>query len=60
MEKDTNITYRQSRLECGEAYMMCNECGARLYSFDGTEDKSRNCPYKQSMYDKCDPPHRGY
>lgn len=29
---------RPSRLQLGEAYMMCQDCGCRLYSFDGNED----------------------
>lgn len=40
------------RLSLGEAYMMCNQCGAKLYSFDGDTDASRNCPYMR--YGKCD------
>jgi len=32
------------RLIMGEAYMYCSDCMAKLYSFDGNEDKSRHCP----------------
>lgn len=42
---DTYYEYRKSRLACGEAYMMCEDCGARLWSFDGDLDQSRKCPY---------------
>ena len=42
-----------ARLASGEAYMMCDECGAKLYSFDGKEDSSRPCPYKR--HGQCDP-----
>jgi hypothetical protein len=38
--------YYFSRLLAGEAYMLCNECGARLWSFDGKEDKDTRCPYR--------------
>lgn len=43
------------RLSLGEAWMMCNECGARLYSFDGYEDKDRRCPYKTGPFGDCVP-----
>lgn len=33
------------RLQMGEAYMMCENCGAKLYSFDGYQDASRKCPF---------------
>ncbi len=42
------------RLYLGEAWMMCKECGAKLYSFDGDVDGSRMCPYK-SRDGKCEP-----
>ena len=35
------------RLQVGEAYMMCNDCGAKLYSFDGDFDASISCPYRK-------------
>jgi len=38
-----------TRLQLGEAWMFCNDCGAKLYSFDGEEDKDIGCPHK----DKC-------
>jgi len=44
-------TYHEERLETGEAYLMCNDCGARLWSFDGNKDADRNCPYK--VNNKC-------
>lgn len=37
---------RSARLESGEAWMICSDCGAKLYSFDGKEDASRKCMYK--------------
>ncbi len=33
------------RLYLGEAWMMCNDCGGKLWSFDGDQDGSRGCPY---------------
>jgi hypothetical protein len=41
-------SYNESRLAMGEAHMMCNDCGAKLYSFDGNKDASRSCPYIES------------
>lgn len=41
------------RLQMGEAYMMCRECGARLYSFDGDVDQSRSCPYEKGPKGEC-------
>ncbi len=41
------------RLEAGEAYMICNECGGKLYSFDGSRDADRSCPYRRDG--KCQP-----
>lgn len=38
--------YHFHRQMMGEAYMMCNDCGAKLWSFDGKEDKDIRCPYK--------------
>lgn len=48
-----NCDEKPIRLEMGEAWMMCNECGAKLYSFDGYQDGSRSRPYKR--YGKCEP-----
>jgi len=54
---------RPDRLKMGEAFMMCNDCGARLHSFDGYQDKGINCPYEKRVgpfAEKiCEPP-RGY
>lgn len=36
---------RSDRLANGNAWMMCSECGAKLYDFDGHRDSSRPCPY---------------
>jgi len=52
-ETGTEQVEKPLRLKMGEAYMMCSECGARLYSFDGYEDTSRHCPYKRNG--KCEP-----
>ncbi len=41
------------RLFLGEAWMMCHECGAKLWSFDGHEDRSRSCPCMKRG--KCEP-----
>lgn len=43
----------ERRLASGEAYMRCEDCGAKLYSFDGYEDASRKCPYMKEG--KCEP-----
>jgi ribosomal protein L37E len=43
--------YHKLRLLLGEAYMMCNECGSRLWSFDGNKDSCVKCPYKED--NKC-------
>ena len=42
-----------TRLELGEAWMMCRECGARLYSFDGHEDLDKSCPYVKGDRGEC-------
>lgn len=41
-----------NRLALGEAWMWCNDCGAKLYSFDGKADNSRPCPNKKECLDK--------
>jgi hypothetical protein len=48
MEEDLDQEFDrvEARLASGEAYMMCNECGAKLWSFDGNRDADRTCPYK--------------
>lgn len=45
-DRDDATKVLSARLESGEAWMRCVDCGARLYSFDGPEDASRKCPYK--------------
>lgn len=42
-----------TRLEMGEAHVLCNDCFARLYSFDGNEDVLRPCPYVKDEKGKC-------
>lgn len=48
-----NLTQKEVRLYYGEAYMHCNECGARLYSFDGDSDLDKPCPYVKDKQGKC-------
>lgn len=40
----TRLKTRCTRLEMGEAWMMCIDCNAKLFSFDGYEDKTTICP----------------
>lgn len=42
-----------SRLDLGNAWMWCAECGAKLWDFDGYEDQSRRCPYKKNTDGSC-------
>ena len=42
-----------NRLDYGHAWMMCNECGAKLYDFDGNKDRDIKCPYKKDSQGKC-------
>jgi len=55
-KKDTNDSEIQSpasrRHELGEAFMICADCGARLYSFNGSEDAGRPCPHPQKCQDE--------
>lgn len=41
------------RLEQGRAFMICNECGAKLYEFDGYQDMDKKCPYKKGEKGEC-------
>lgn len=43
----------EMRLYLGEAWMHCNQCGGKLFSFDGDRDGSRGCPYQSNG--RCDP-----
>lgn len=36
---------KEARLQMGEAHAICSQCGSRLYSFHGDEDKGKRCPY---------------
>lgn len=47
------ITPAEVRLMNGEAWMMCSDCGAKLYSFDGAQDGSKKCPYMDGG--RCEP-----
>lgn len=40
-EKQRHLT----RLQLGEAFMHCSDCGGKLYSFDGDQDRARPCPH---------------
>lgn len=47
--------YVKTRLEWGEAWMICMSCNSKLYSFDGTEDKFiERCPYRD-QFGECSP-----
>lgn len=50
---NTDYKKMKERLELGEAYMICRECGARLYSFDGSQDRDTQCPYKKDDRGNC-------
>lgn len=43
-----------ARRSAGEAWMICNECGAKLWSRDGDRDADTKCPYKKGV--NCEPP----
>lgn len=49
MQKNLGI----DRLDYGHAWRMCNECGAKLYDFDGNQDMDRRCPYVKDDKGKC-------
>lgn len=59
IDKKINCQARQEdsrtndRLKNGHAWMMCSDCGAKLYDFDGDKDASRPCPYNRGG--RCDP-----
>lgn len=53
-DTDKKPTLTEIRNSLGEAYMWCEDCGARLYSFDGNKDASRRCPYI-NRNGECDP-----
>ena len=36
------------RLQYGCAYMICEDCGSKLYEFDGSQDRSSRCPKRKS------------
>jgi hypothetical protein len=39
-------------LDYGEAWMWCSDCGGKLYSFDGNEDKNIKCPTKKECQEE--------
>lgn len=43
---------KMTRHDYGEAWMMCQDCGARLFWFDGDKDECRPCPYKNGCKQK--------
>lgn len=53
------LTPAETRRWSGEAWWMCNDCGARLGSFDGNIDRGVKCPYEQRYEGnrkRCEPP----
>jgi len=56
----------EARLQAGEAYVICNECGARLWSTDADpanpQDIYRACPYKHDavLAEDMGCPNKGY
>lgn len=55
----------ERRLEAGEAYVICRECGARLWSTDANPnnpvDVDVTCPYVGTKLEEaygCTPPYR--
>jgi hypothetical protein len=51
IQAQQKMTNTELRLAMGEAYMFCEDCGAKLYSFDGNMDASKRCPYMK--HGKC-------
>ena len=45
--------HHHPRHATGEAWMMCSDCGGKLYSFDGERDADRHCPYQRNG--RCEP-----
>lgn len=46
---ERRLTQTEVRLQLrGEAWMMCRDCGGKLWSFDGDEDANRHCPYRKN------------
>ena len=41
------------RLSLGHAWMMCIDCGAKLYDFDGYKDRTKSCPYVRDEQGQC-------
>lgn len=39
-----NTILVMNRLDAGEAWMHCRQCGVKLHSFDGTQDDCIDCP----------------
>lgn len=53
VEDDPNYGYtRPMRLAVGNAHMLCEDCGGKLYDFDGFEDQSRPCPHPEKCRDE--------
>lgn len=51
--KDRIISRVELRLLMGEAFVLCSECYARLYSIEGNSDILGACPYKKDAKGKC-------
>jgi hypothetical protein len=55
LPKDTQLSPAEIRNALGEAYVMCNQCGARLWSTEGYEDFGITCPYPKGPKGECQP-----
>lgn len=57
------MTHHENRLANGWAHMICSDCGAKLYDFDGFKDQDVRCPWPGEIngtvtYDRCSGPSR--
>lgn len=52
-----DLSPQEKRNSLGEAHVMCANCGARLYSDEGYDDRSIPCPYTGTEAEKmgCQP-----
>lgn len=61
--KWSDLSPQERRNAMGEAHVICEGCGARLFSEDGTEDRGIPCPYvgQEAINMGCKPnPYRRY
>ena len=59
----SDLSPQERRNAMGEAHVMCNDCGARLFSEEGVEDRGMRCPYvgQEAVKMGCKPnPYRRY